>query len=74
MLNVIDVGGDGALEVGDNALLHLLRREAVVDPEDRNDRDVDVGEDIDRHGGDGAPAEDGDENSHDDEGVGATES
>ena len=35
---------------------------------------VDIREDIDGHGDDGGAAEDGDQNRHDDEGIGAAES
>ena len=74
MLDVVDVRGEAALEAGDDALLHLLRRQARVHPQDADDGDVDVGEDVDRHGDDGRAAEDGDEDGHHDEGIGAAES
>ena len=45
----------------------------LIDPEHADDRDVDVGEDIHRHGDDGGAAEDGDQDSHHDEGIGAAE-
>ena len=73
VFDVVDVGGEAALEVGDDALLHFVGREAAVLPEDADDGDVDIGENIDRHGDDGGSAQDGDEDRHDDEGIGAAE-
>ena len=54
---------------GNDALLHLFRREAVVHPQDADDGNVDVGEDIDGHGDDGGPAQNGDQDSHHDKGI-----
>ena len=70
VLDVVDRGGQRSLEDGDDALLHLLRRKAAVTPDDADDRNIDVRENIDRHGDDGAYAQDGDQHCHDDEGVG----
>ena len=50
VLDVVDRGGQRALRDGDDALLHLLRREAGVVPDDADDRDVDVRENVDRRG------------------------
>ena len=49
VLDVVDGRGEAALVVGDDALLHLLGRQAGVVPDDRDDRDVDVREDVGRH-------------------------
>ena len=71
VLDVVDGGGERALVVGDDALLHLLGRQARVVPDDRDDRDVDVREDVGRHPEDGDDAQDDDEHRHHDERVGA---
>ena len=73
VLDVVDVGGEAALKLRDDALLHLLRRKAAVLPQNAHDGNVDVGEDVHRHGDDGRHAQDGDQNRHHDEGVGAPE-
>src|SRR5579883_2587242 len=73
VLDVVDVGGEAALEAGHHALFHLFGREAGVHPEHADHGDIDVGEDIHRHGAYGCPAEDGDEDGHHDEGVRAAE-
>ena len=71
MLNIVDVGSEAALEVGDHALLHFVGREAGVLEDDADDGDVYIRENIHRHGDDGGAAQDGDEQGHDDESVGA---
>ena len=63
VLDIVDGGGHGALEDGDDALFHLLGREAAVGPDDADDRNIDIGEDIHRHGDDRAAAEDGDQHA-----------
>jgi hypothetical protein len=52
---------------GDNALLHLFRGKSVIVPDHADDRDIDIGKDIDRHGNDRRSAQDGDEEGHNDE-------
>ena len=59
-----------ALEDGDDALFHLFGRQAAVAPHDADHGDIDVGEDIHRHGDDGGGAQDGDQHGHDHEGIG----
>ncbi|MGY3291969.1 hypothetical protein ACVWWP_005036 [Bradyrhizobium sp. LM3.6] len=49
VLDTADVGADRILAVGTDALLHLRRREAGVAPDDRNDGDPNLREDICRH-------------------------
>ena len=71
VLDVVDGGGHGPLEDGDDALFHLFGRQAVVVPDDADDRDIDVRKDIDRHRDDGGDAQNGDQQRHDDEGIGA---
>ena len=46
---------------------------AAVAPDDADDRNIDIGEDIDRHGDDGRRAQDGNEQGHDDEGIRAAQ-
>ncbi len=52
---------------------HVLRRQPVKVPDDRDDRDVDLLEDVGRGRHDRRDAEQQDRESHDDEGVGAPE-
>ena len=58
VLDVVDVARVHALGQGDDALLHLLRRQPVVLPDHRDHRDVDRREDVDRHAQDRDDAED----------------
>ena len=48
----VDVRRDRILAVGGDPLLHLGRREARILPNDRYDRDVDLGKNVGRHGHD----------------------
>jgi hypothetical protein len=43
---IVDVGCQTALERRENALLHLVRRKAVVGVQDTDNGDVDVREDV----------------------------
>ncbi len=70
MLDVIDGGGHGAFVDGDDARGHLFGRHAGIGPDHAYDRDIDVGEDIGGHAGDGGGAEDEHEDRHHDEGIG----
>jgi hypothetical protein len=74
VFDVVHIRSECAFETGDDALFHLFRRQALVDPKDAHDGNVDVREDVDRHGDDGRPAQDGDEQGHHHECVGAAES
>ncbi len=49
VLDVVDGRGQRALRDGNDALLHLFRRKAGVVPDDADDGDVDVGENINGH-------------------------
>ena len=71
VLDVVDGGGEGPLADGDDALLHLLGRDAAVGPDDADHRDVDHREDVGGRREDGDAAQDGDEHRHHHEGVGA---
>jgi hypothetical protein len=48
VLNVIDGCGHGPLKRSCDSITHLLRRESSVVPNDGDDRDVYIGEDISR--------------------------
>jgi len=67
VLDADDVRREGALELRDDAPLHLFGREPVVLPDDAHDREVDVGEDVDRHRRDRGAAQDGDQQGQNDE-------
>src|SRR3989442_1508632 len=69
VLDAVDGRGHRALGDGDHAALDLVRRESVVIPDDRDDGDVDLGEDVDRGSHDRQHAADGDQQRHHDEGV-----
>ena len=73
MLDVADRGRQAALGRAGDALAHLLRRQAVVVPDDADDRDVDVREDVGRHGQQREGRGEQDQQRHDDERVGALE-
>src|SRR5439155_22917219 len=49
VLDVVDGGGEEALEVADEAPFHLAGRHARVLPDHRDDRDVHRREDVGRH-------------------------
>jgi hypothetical protein len=70
VLDVVDGGGHGPLEDGDDALFHLFGRKAGVAPyHDADHRDIDVGKDIDRHGQDGGHAQNGNQERDHDKGI-----
>ena len=46
MLDVVDQSLDATLDVGRDALLHFLGLQAVVGPDETNDRNVDVGKNV----------------------------
>ncbi len=71
VLDVVDRGGHGALEVGDDALFHLFGGEAVVAPDNADYGDIDIGKDIDRHRNDSGNAKNGDEERNYDERIGS---
>ena len=67
-LNVLDVvDGDGrdALGVADDAVRHLLRREAGEVPQHADDGNVDVGKDVDGSADDGQGHQQDDDQGHD---------
>src|SRR6476661_3016333 len=61
VLDVADLRGQVALIEVDDAPGHVVRRKPVVGPDHADDRDVDVGEDVDRGAPRGEHAEDGDD-------------
>jgi hypothetical protein len=69
VLDVVDGGGHRALTDGDEALFHFLRGDAGVAPDDANDGNIDAGENIRGHPGDGNHAQEDDHDGHDREGV-----
>ncbi len=74
VLDVVDVRSEAALETGDDALFHFFGRQSGINPQDADDRDIDIGKDIHRHSDDGRPAQDGDQDRHDDKGIRAAKS
>jgi len=70
VLDIVDGRGERALEQRRHAAGHLLRRQAGVLPDDRDDRDADVGEDIDRRAQRRQRPDDQDREREHDKGVG----
>ena len=70
VLDVVDLRGERALVVIDDAPRHRLRRQAVVGEHRGDDGNADVGKDVGRRLDPGDHAEDGDQHRHDDERVG----
>ncbi len=71
MLDVVDRRRKHALINGDNAPRHVVRRQAGIAPDDRDDGNADVRKDVGRRPERRKRAENHDENRHDDEGIGA---
>src|SRR4030095_703726 len=69
VLDVVDVAGEGPLADGDDPLLHLVGGHARVGPDDADDGDVDLGEDVLRQADDRQDAGQDDDERRDDEGV-----
>ena len=72
-LDAVDRGGIGALADQHDAPLHVLGGEAGIIPGDVDDRDVDVGEDVDDHALRRQEAHQQDEHAGDSHGVGASQ-
>ena len=70
VLDVVDLRGQGALVVVDDAAGHVVGRQAVVGPDDADHRNVDVGKNVGRRAERRQPAEDHDQEGHHHEGVG----
>ena len=70
VLDIVDGRGERALIVVDDAAGHVLRREAGIGPDDSDDGDADVGEDVGGRAPDGQAAEQQDQDRQDGEGVG----
>ena len=64
VLDVINGGSDAALGVGDDAVGHVLRRHAGIEPDDGDYGNVDVGEDVDGSAQDGDGRQDNDDERH----------
>ena len=71
MVDIVDDGGEVALAEGDDAVGHIHRGKALVLPNDANDRNIDVGENIGRGIQNGKRAEDQQQEREDGEGVGS---
>ena len=69
VLDAGDVRADRVLAVGRDALLHLRRRQPGVAPDHRHHRNVDLREDVGRHGADRRHAEKHDQRGEHIEGV-----
>ena len=71
MLDVVDGGGQRALEGRGDAAGHLVGRQAGVLPDDADHRNADVGEDVGRRAQSGERADDQDQQRQHDERIGA---
>ena len=69
VLDVVDRGGHAALGVGDDAVGHLLGREAAVLPHHRHHRNIDVRKDIHGHGFNAENAQDQNQKREDDKSI-----
>ncbi len=69
VLDIVDGRGEGAFRNGDDAVRHVRRREAGVVPDDADDGDIDIGENVGRRIEDGERPEDQKKNCENDEGV-----
>ena len=69
VLDVVDGGGQRPLALVDDAVGHLFGREAGVLPDDGDDRDVDVREDVGRRVEDSDGAENHQQQRKDSEGI-----
>ena len=67
MLDVVHFGQRGALIIIDDAARHVVRRQAVVCQDHRNDRDANCRKNIDRRADPRHDAENDDEHRHNDE-------
>ncbi len=70
VLDAVDRRGHGAFGHVDDALLHVVGRDARVRPDDADDRDVDLREDVRGHREERQDAQHEDEHGHHHEGVG----
>src|SRR6266849_1285414 len=73
VLDPVHRRGERPLTYSDDPILHLDRRQPGVTPDDGDDRNVDAGEDVGRHGHDRQDAQDGDQQGQYDERVGPAE-
>ena len=69
VLDVVDLRGERAFVVVDDAAGHVLRRQAGVSPHDADHRNVDIGKDVGRSPDRRQRAEDQDDDGQDDERV-----
>ena len=73
MIDVVDRRRQGALELRHDAAGHLIRRQARVLPNDRDDGNADVGENVDRHAKRRERPDDENDNGQHDERVGSSQ-
>jgi len=73
VLDVVDVSGERPLADRDDALLDLVRRDAGIGPDDADDGNVDLGQDVLRHRHDAEDPDQHDDHGADDEGVRASQ-
>ena len=71
MLDVVDGGRQRALELRRDAPGHLIGRQTGILPDDADDRNADVGEDVGRRSQRGQRADDQDQQRQHDERIGA---
>ena len=69
MLDVIDRRRERPFVGRDDAARHVVRRQAGIAPNDRDDRDADIGKNVGRRSDRRKRAENHDQDRHDDEGV-----
>ena len=74
VLDIVDGCGQHALVRGDDPTRHVVRREAGVAPDDRDDRNADIGKNVGRGPDRRERAEDHHQDRHNDEGVRTRES
>ncbi len=65
MLDVVDARGEAPLEIGHHPVRHLFGRKTVVLINNAENRNVDIGKDIDRHRDDRGPPQNHDQQCHD---------
>ncbi|MGB7495295.1 MAG: hypothetical protein WBR26_18780 [Candidatus Acidiferrum sp.] len=74
VLNIIHGGGHRAFADQHDALFHVIRKHAGVSPDHADNRNVDRGENVNRHGKDRADSEDGNQHRHHHKSVGPLKS
>jgi hypothetical protein len=73
VLDIVDRGKRKTLEVPGDAVAHLVRRQAAIGPDDADDRNVDIGEDIRWRAQHRERPDDAEQQREDDKSVGPSE-